>query len=216
VALLFTGASIGRLALDEVGALYWTVGNYSVANTGSVHRMQDRADTLLAKGQNPLGALAVDASHVYFTDYATDGGGIRRVPREGGAVERVLYCGSGCAPQAVRLDAQNVYFRLSNSGTSATNGHVEAMSKADLKVRMLSRDNGNGAYNSGVEVEVNASVVYWNWTGGSSPYGIFRANADGTGFHAVDTSNDTGWLGLRVDDVALYYWHSGAVIRRLK
>ena len=109
-----------------------------------------------------------------------------------------------------------MYFRLSYNGTSSTNGHVQVMSKADFKGRVLSSGNGNGVYYSGVELEVNASVAYWNWTGGSSPYGIFRANADGTGFHAVDTSNDGGWLGLRVDDVAVYYWHSGAVIRRLK
>jgi len=31
-----------------------------------------------------------------------------------------------------------------------------------------------------MEVEVNASVAYWNWTGGTSPYGIFRSNTDGT------------------------------------
>ena len=216
VALLFTGTSIGKLALDEVGALYWTVGANSGMNTGSVHRMQDRADTVLAKGQNPMGALAVDASHVYFTDYGSDGGGIRRVPREGGAVERVLYCGSSCFPQAVRLDAQNVYFRVGYNGTSSINGHVQVMSKADFKGRVLSSDNGNGVYFYGMEVEVNASVAYWNWTGGTSPYGIFRSNTDGTGFHAVDTSNDGSWLALRVDDVAVYYWRSGAVIRRLK
>jgi hypothetical protein len=57
--------------------------------------------------------------------------------------------------------------------------------------------------------------VYWNWLGGA-PYGIFRANADGTGFAAVDTSSDSSWNGLRVDDTALYYAHSGAIIRRLK
>jgi hypothetical protein len=216
VALLFTGTTIGRLALDEVGALYWTVGVSSGTNAGSVHRMQDRADTVLAKGQNPTGALAVDASHVYFTDYGNDGGAIRRVPREGGAVGAVFQCGSGCYPQAVRLDPQNVYFRLGYSGGSSTNGHVQVMSKTDFKVRVLSSDNGNGGYVYGMEVEVNASVAYWNWTSGSSPYGIFRANADGTGFHAVDTSNDGSWLGLRVDGVAVYYWHSGAVIRRLK
>ena len=60
------------------------------------------------------------------------------------------------------------------------------------------------------------SVVYWNWLGGA-PYGIFRANADGTGFAAVDTSNDdSNWYGLRIDDAALYYAHGGAIIRRLK
>jgi hypothetical protein len=116
----------------------------------------------------------------------------------------------------VRLDPQNVYFRLGYSGGSSTNGHVQVMSKTDFKARVLSSDNGNGGFFYGVEVDVNASVAYWNWTGGSSPYGIFSANADGTAFHAVDTSNDGGWLGLRVDDVAVYYWPSGAVIRRLK
>ena len=216
VALLFTGASIGKLALDEVGALYWTVSASSGANTGSVHRMQDRTDTVLAKGQNPIGAVAVDASHVYFTDYGSNAGAIRRVPREGGTVEGVFRCDPGCYAQAVRLDPQNVYFRVGYSGNSSSNGHVQVMSKTDFKARVLSSNNGNGGYFYGMEVDVNASVAYWNWTGDSSPYGIFRANADGTGFRAVDSSNDRSWLALRVDDVAVYYWHSGAVIRRLK
>ena len=67
-----------------------------------------------------------------------------------------------------------------------------------------------------MEVEVNASVVYWNWIGGTAPYGIFRANADGSGFRTVDSSNDSSWYGLRVNDTAVYYWHRGAIIRRLK
>jgi len=37
-----------------------------------------------------------------------------------------------------------------------------------------------------------------------------------TGEQAVDTSNDQSWFGVRVDDIAVYYWHNGAVIRRLK
>jgi hypothetical protein len=67
-----------------------------------------------------------------------------------------------------------------------------------------------------MEVEVNASVVYWNWNGGDAPYGIFRANPDGSDFKAVITSGDTSWIGLRVDDTAVYYWHLGALIRNLK
>jgi len=215
VALLFSANYIGKLALDETGALYWTVSANSGANSGSVHRMQDRADTVLAKEQNPQGAVAVDANHLYFTDYGSDGGSIRRVPRQGGALERVLYCGTGCYPQAVRLDAQNVYYRLAYSGSASTNAHVQVMSKTDFKVRDLSSGNGTGGSYS-LDLDVNASVAYWNWTGGTAPYGIFRGNADGTEFHAVDTSNDSSWLALRVDDLAVYYWHSGAVIRRLK
>ncbi len=69
----------------------------------------------------------------------------------------------------------------------------------------------------------DTGAVFVGWAGACSGTGgcdltldAHRDDADGTGFHAVDTSNDGGWLGLRVDDVALYYWHSGAVIRRLK
>jgi len=63
------------------------------------------------------------------------------------------------------------------------------MSKTDFKVRDLSSGNGTGGSYS-LDLDVNASVAYWNWTGGTAPYGIFRANADGTEFHAVDASNE--------------------------
>ncbi len=211
VALLATGNSIGRLALDDTGALYWTV-----SSTGTVHRMMNRSDTVLASGQNPLGVVAVDANHLYFASYGSDGGAIRRVSRKGGAVESVFSCGTYCYPQALRLDPDNLYFRLYYATTASTNGHVQAMSKSDFTVRVLSDGNGSGAYQYSMDLDVNASVVYWNWVGGNGPYGIFRANADGSGFKAVDSSNDWSWYGVRVDDSAVYYWHAGAIIRRLK
>ena len=91
------------------------------------------------------------------------------------------------------------------------------MSKADSRVRMLSTGNGSGdSTYSILEVEVNASVAYWNWSNGASPYGIFRSNADGSGFATVDSADDRDWYGVRVDDVAVYHYHHGAIIRRLK
>src|SRR5437588_850707 len=130
--LLFTGSPIGRLALDETGAVYWTVGQCcSGDNSGSVHRMQNRTHTVLAEGQNPTGAVAVDASYVYFTAFDGHAGSIRRVPRSGGAVTSVLSCGSGCYPDALAVDPQNVYFRSAVRGSGATDAQVQAMSKAD-------------------------------------------------------------------------------------
>jgi List-Bact-rpt repeat protein len=216
IALLFSSYPIGRLALDETGALYWTVGSTRGLNTGSVHRMAGRVDKVLANGVQPLGAIAVDGSNVYFTDYGTTGA-IRRVPRDGGAVENVISCGTDCVPQAVRLDPQFVYYRLNSSSTISASGAVYAASKSDFsKVATLSKGNGSGGYQYNSDVDVNAGVAYWNWNGGQSPFGIFRANADGSGFAAVDSSNDSSWAALRVDDAAVYYWHSGAIIRRLK
>ena len=217
-SLLFTGSPIGRLALDETGALYWTVGQCcSGDNSGSVHRMQNGTHTVLAEGQNPMGAVAVDVSYVYFTAFDGHAGSIRRVPRNGGAVNTVLSCGSGCYPEALAVDPQNVYFRPGVSGSATTDAHVQVMSKADSRVRMLSTGNGSGdSTYSILEVEVNASVAYWNWSNGASPYGIFRSNADGSGFATVDSADDRDWYGVRVDDVAICYYHHGAIIRRLK
>jgi hypothetical protein len=206
VAQLASGFPIGKLVLDEVGALYWTAGVASNSN-GSVHRMQDRGDTVLAADQHPTGALAVDSTWLYFADY--DGmGSVRRVPRKGGTLETLVACDQNCSPSAIRVDVNNVYFRDQN-------GNVFARGKADGILRTISTGNGSG-YTYSPELDVNASLVYWNWTGGNAPYGIFRANPDGTGFRAVDTSNDSAWSALRVDDNAIYYFHGGALIRRLK
>jgi hypothetical protein len=215
VALLFSGSLIGKLALDETGALYWAARSSSGENSGSIHRMQSRADAVLAKAVSPLGAVAVDATHVYFTNYSGQGT-IRRVPRAGGTVETVLACGTECFPDALRLDSQALYYRISWSRFPPQSGAVQRMSKSESKVTTLSTGNGDGAFMYGMEIEVNDSVAYWNWTGGHAPYGIFSANADGTGFRGIATSNETAWLGLRVDDVAVYYWHAGAIIRILK
>ena len=207
VAQLASGYPTGKLALDELGALYWTVGS-GFNSPGTVHRMQNRTDTVLATGQHPTGGIAVDSDWVYFTDY--DGkGSVRRVSRKGGAVEALVTCDTDyCFPSAVRVDSQNVYYRDQS-------GNVSVRSKADGKVHVIPGGNGS-AYMYNPDLEVNAFVVFWNWTGGNPPYGIFRANADGSGFAAVDSSNEGTWYALRVDDNAVYYFHGGAIIRRLR
>jgi hypothetical protein len=169
--------------------------------------MQDRADTVLANDQHPTGAVAVDSSFLYFTDY--DGkGSVRRVPRKGGTVESLVACDSTCFPSAVRVDSQNLYYRDQS-------GNIFVLRKSDGSLRTLSGGSGAG-YMYNPDLDVNGQVVYWNWTGGNAPYGIFRANADGSAPAAVDSSNDNAWNALRVDDNAVYYFHGGAVIRRLK
>jgi hypothetical protein len=210
--LLVTSPSVGRLSLDESGALHWAGAGGGV---GGVFRMRDGVVTTLAKGEHPQGEVAVDATHVYFTAY--DGGGsIRRIPRSGGAVEQVLSCGSDCYPMALRLDPQHIYFRSYMNGCQARSGQVLAVSKADWSVRSLSDGNGGNDCSYELDLDVNASVVYWNWGSGSTPYGIFRANASGSGFAAIDTVDDFNWPTVRVDDQAVYYWKSGAIVRRPK
>lgn len=208
VSPLASAQWIGNLALDEQGALYWTSG--SSWQSGAVHRMQDRADTVLASGQYPT-ALAVDARWAWFASkQGSQDGIIRRVPRGGGAVEDVADCQT-CYPVVLRVDPTNFYYRTAN-GDTWTRG------KESGTPILLSTKNGvnQAGWQNYVDLQVNAGVAWWNWSAYNSSNGIFRANADGTGWTAVDSGTDQGWGALRVDDTAAYYFHSGALIKRLK
>jgi len=208
-SLLATG-NVGRLALDDEGALYWVFMRDFQGGKGALHRMQNRVDAIIASGQNQNFGVAVDVTHAYFTCSSQDGTdhAIRRVPRKGGTVETVLTT-SG-QPWAVRLDSQNVYYR-------ELSGAVSALSKSGGSPRLLSAPNGSSGFIGNTELDVNASVVWWLWGDGTSaPKGLFRAKADGTGWTAVDTGSDFSWFGPRVDDTAVYYFHAGALLKRLK
>jgi hypothetical protein len=205
-SLLATG-TVGRLALDEEGALYW-VESSSYSSTGAVHRMQSRVDTVIASGQHQSGGIAVDSTHAYFTCSTWDATdrAIRRVPKKGGSVE-TLVTPSGY-PTSVRVDFSYFYYQDSSPG-------LWAVSKSTGVQRRLTSLNANGWLPA--EFDVNASVAWWLWAGApNSGNGLFRINADGTSFTAVDTANDTSWSGPRVDDAAIYYFHGGALLRRLK
>jgi hypothetical protein len=204
---------MGRLALDDAGALYW-VDVAAAGRSGAVHRMQDRVSSTPASGQQPTGAIAVDSSFVYFSDAGPAGaaGAIRRVPvTPGGAVETVA--NTPAEVVALRVDPLNIYFR-------DTTGAVFTLRKAGGAALLLSGPNiANGNAIGPLDIDANASVVWWTWmdsTGGPTK-GLFHANADGIGFTAVDTGSDLAvWSGPRVDDGAVYYFHAGSLLKRLK
>jgi len=200
-SLLATG-TIGRMALDEEGALYWVDAN-SYISTGSVHRMQNRVDAVIASGQHENGGLAVDANYAYFTcglAGATDPA-IRRVPKKGGSVETLVTTFA----TYLRVDSAYVYY-------VDFAAQVWALSKSTGVQRRLTP---GGGWTRG-EFDVNDFKVWWLWVGVPADDGLFRANSDGTGLTAIDTAPDSSWYGPRVDDTAVYYFHNGALLRRLK
>jgi hypothetical protein len=202
---LFAGVPMGRIALDEQGALYWVeIGR--VNNPGAIHRVQNRADQVIASGQAANGGVAVDGTFAYFTAFDGKQGSLERVPRQGGSVEMIAL--TSAEPTLLRVDSQNLYF-----GDAA--GTVWAVDKGGGVPRLLSpRDTGAGTFQV-VGLDVSSSVVWWT-SRGTMRSGLFRANPDGTGFEAVDTSSDLEWGEPRVDDNAVYYDRGGAIVRRLK
>jgi hypothetical protein len=209
-ASLLSSGIAGRLALDELGALYW-VSLRTTTTPGSVHRMQDRIDAVIAAGQDTNSGVAVDATYAYFTTSSLDGvtNEVRRVPRMGGTVERLVSTGNTPAA-AVRVDSQNLYYR-------DYSGDVWAAAKGGGSPRILSTGNHSQFHVTNIDLDANAFVVWWTWNDSpSAVQGLFRANADGSGWTAVETSSDATWGGPRVDDTAVYYFHGGALIKRLK
>ena len=213
-SLIFSGANgIGRLALDETGALYWTSNIFQAwQSKASVHRMQDRTDHILADNLPVSEGVAVDGKYVYFGtfDNNTSAGMLHRVPRVGGNVEDVVSCGSPCQVMSIKTDFEHIYLRNYP-------GQAYAVPKSKPSLVLLSAGNSSG-YSSQPDIDANASVVFWNWvTYGSNPTnGIFQANPDGTGLKAVDSGQDFSWYGPRVDDTAIFYYHAGALLKRLK
>ncbi|MFL5291737.1 MAG: InlB B-repeat-containing protein [Myxococcales bacterium] len=205
---LTTSSSADRLALDERGALYWV----DAGDKGFVHRMENRIGVPITAEQAPSGAIAVDTAFVYFGnagEASANGGAILRVPRTGGSVQPVAVTAAPVV--AIRLDPQNVYYR-------DTSGAVFSMAKSGGAPLLLSAPN-SGIVSGPLDLDVNAGVVWWTWmdSTGAATKGLFHANADGSGFTPVETGSDlTVWSGPRVDDTAVYYFHAGALLKRLK
>jgi len=211
VSRLATSADrVGRLALDE-GALYWVAAHTSPSRPGSIHRMQNRVDTILADGREANSGIAVDSTYVYFTEASFNGAykAITRVPKMGGIAAKIV--DTSMEALAVRVDSRNLYYREWTGG-------VWAAPKDGGTARLLSTGNSsNGGGIGSIELDVNAFVAWWNWNGTTGNlHGLFRANADGSGWTPVDTGADSTWFGPRVDDTAVYYFHGGALIKRLK
>jgi len=197
-------SEIGSLALDQ-GALYFAVGNRT-SGPEAIHRMQDRVDQVIAAGVPITNGLAVDSQFVYFAFFSNEGTGIARVDKGGGTPSTVVV--GDAVPFAVRADSRNLYWRNKDG--------IFAAAKDGAGVHKVS---GNPSTSFLRDFDVNASVVWWIWVADppGGPMGLFRADADGSGFTAVDTSSEGNWnAGPRVDDKAAYYWHMNSLMKRLK
>jgi hypothetical protein len=204
---LYTVSYVNGIAVAG-DRLFWTqLVSYYPAPQGGVYTGSSSggAATQLAAG-SPSGGLAVDTDNVYWTDQHQIG----RVARSGGPADFPIQCG-GCVPETIRLDFDTIYYRN-------VDGDIWAHPKAGGAFTQLNTGNPRNTSQLGYDLDVNAKVAYWTWRDGtgSNMQGLFSANADGTGWKAIETSSDFNWSGPRVDDNYIFYFHAGALYRRLK
>ena len=209
------GYGLGRLALDANGALYFS--NYEYDSTGShgnVNRMQNRVTTVLVANirGRPSSGIEVDDKYVYFgANDTSQNGFLQRVPKTGGAADTMNACGPYCYISSIKADGAWVFF------TNLQHADVLSIPKAGGSPTVLSARNDSAG--AGVDdLDANAGVAYWVTVRsyGETVSGVFSANPDGSNWTTLDTGADNNWQGPRVDSTAVYYWHAGSLLRRLK
>jgi hypothetical protein len=215
---LATGVRFSEIGLDDQHV--YVADSGTVAGSGALYSISTSVPsgprTILATNLTPSGGLAVDATDVYLTESAGDGARVTRVSKTpGGMAATVASCLSGCQLTAVRVDSQNFYWRESRTGAVYAQGKTGSAGVTTIA------KNGSGA-----DLDVNASVVYWNNDSVPSPgtsfvaYGIVSARSDGTGTRYLDTDQKErgvgGWLSPRADDTYVFYLRGGSVMRILK
>ena len=211
---LYSGYLIASFALDG-NTLYWPTSPHWLDNnthqSGGIHAgaADGTREVWLSTNAVPSGSVDFDAQYIYWTD--ADAHGIGRIPKQGGAEAWPIRCGD-CLPGVVRVDFDNIYYRNDD-------GDTWAFSKATSAFTQLNTgEPRNNLVYRPLDLDVNARVAYWTWHDGtgSNMQGLFRANADGSGWTPIESGYDREYHGVRVDDKYVFYTHHGVIYRRFK
>lgn len=187
------------IALDARN-LYW-VSNYGSADSDIYAVPIDggaRISVWDVGGSRQAAYVAVDATHVYWTEY-TSGDAVRRVPLDGGAPQRLAL---GLGAGGIAVDATHVYWaenhRLAGSGI-----FVRRVPKGGGVVQTLYADSGTTAVESPQPLVIDDTYVYWVFPGASDG-AIMKVPKDGGA--AVTLAAPT-WFpyGLAINKTHVYW-----------
>jgi len=187
---------ISGCSVDASGPVYWVTNNYQ---SGSVKEGLFAADCpttiiTLASGEHDPRSLAVDDTHVYWTNW--NDGTVKSVPIGGGAVT-TLASGQS-TPWSVAVDSTHVYWRNAFNSVNAVpvgGGSVTTVVTEQDGVNSFAVDGTNVYWTTGgsvKEVPVGGGAVTTLATGQNYPFSVavdgthvYWANFFGTKVNAV-------------------------------
>jgi virginiamycin B lyase len=180
-----------------LGHVYWTTSGGSAADAigrASSQGQNSNPGFIGLPGRHPQG-VAVDASHVYWVEYAA--GTIGRADLDGTNVDESFITGAD-APQAIAVDSGHVYW---------TNSLTGSIGRADLDGQNVNQSFVVTPVESVVGLAVDAGHIYWT---SSSPFdplvgAIGRADIDGTNVDDDFITGATHPLGVAVDANHIYW-----------
>jgi hypothetical protein len=192
-----TGLQKPRMVALNASHVYWTT---FYAHT-VMRATKDGLDvvTIAQTGSGPFG-IALDSQFVYWTEKSLTAS-IKKAPIDGGAA--VLVALATPVPSGIAVDADRAYW------TDIVGDKVESASLAGGVV--TEHASGFAGGNGGL-IALDATHIYW--TNGQA---VLRVAKSG-GAPEVFAANQTGALGIAVDDKAVYWTNSfsDTIMKRVK
>ncbi len=194
---VLAGAAFWCLAASANAYVYWA--NSSANTIGRANPDGSGADERFVTGASDPFGIAVNAQHLYWTNFGTGSGHgstIGRATLDGTGAQQRFVTGAD-DPGATAVDRAHIYWANTASGT---------IGRANLDGTGIDQRFITGAA-APVGLAVDGQHVYWS-NGGSNAIG--RANLNGTGVAENFITGADGLAGLAVDGQHIYWGNDGS------
>ena len=170
---------------------------------GAIHTSRPRG--ALASGLSVPNFIAVDESHVYWTEFASSGP-INRVPLNGGPVT-LVNAGTGAGGTGIAVDSASVYWASTSGGGG---GAISRAPKSGGALTFLA------SANQPYDLAVDSSYVFWAEANGGSfgSNAIRKVPIDGGSVITVDTGGTLHGV-MAIDATNVYYRYNDGFVYKL-